>query len=173
MRLANRNCTGPCRSRTGGTADAGVLYRADPSCQESVLKAFPRSDGKSCTTMIRESAGNLYGTFVNGVFGFDTACHYSVLEARRIFPVAGRFLPIRTFPRNRRPFTATTRASPRAAARAISGTTSMRSDESGSLPGGADAELFAWRHRFPANAHGKAAKRSTQSQARQGMSLSD
>src|ERR1017187_6097776 len=48
----------------GGTADVGVVYKVDAAGQETVLYTFPPPhDGASPTAgVVRDSAGNLYGT---------------------------------------------------------------------------------------------------------------
>jgi uncharacterized repeat protein (TIGR03803 family) len=47
----------------GGTAGNGVVYKLDPTGQETVLHSFKGTDGASPRSgVIRDSAGNLYGT---------------------------------------------------------------------------------------------------------------
>jgi uncharacterized repeat protein (TIGR03803 family) len=55
----------------GGTAQAGVVHKIGTSGQETVLYSFPgATDGRyPLAGVIRDSAGNLYGTTNNG----DTA----------------------------------------------------------------------------------------------------
>ena len=52
----------------GGTANAGVVYKIDPSGQETVLYAFTGGDdgANPYAGVTLDSAGNLYGTTVNG-----------------------------------------------------------------------------------------------------------
>ena len=71
----------------GGTADAGVVYELDPTGQETVLYNFTGgADGASpYAGVIRDAAGNLYGTTTAGgtgagvVYKLDTANHETVL----------------------------------------------------------------------------------------------
>jgi uncharacterized repeat protein (TIGR03803 family) len=53
---------------TGGAANAGVVYKLDTAGQETVLYGFPSSADGSFTEagVIRDSAGNLYGTTPSG-----------------------------------------------------------------------------------------------------------
>jgi uncharacterized repeat protein (TIGR03803 family) len=55
-------------TEVGGTANAGVVYKLDPSGQETVLYSFTGgSDGGTpLAGVIRDSAGNLYGTASGG-----------------------------------------------------------------------------------------------------------
>ena len=73
---------------SGGTANAGVVYKLDTSRQETVLHTFTGgADGSQpFAGVIRDSAGNLYGTtFGGGTAGFgvvyklDTAGEETVL----------------------------------------------------------------------------------------------
>jgi uncharacterized repeat protein (TIGR03803 family) len=52
----------------GGTAQGGVVYKLDSAGQETLLYSFPgAADGRyPLAGVIRDSAGNLYGTTVNG-----------------------------------------------------------------------------------------------------------
>jgi uncharacterized repeat protein (TIGR03803 family) len=72
----------------GGTANDGVVYKLDASAHYTVLHNFTGgSDGKSpYAGVIRDSAGNLYGTTYSGgtagrglVYKLDTAGNYTVL----------------------------------------------------------------------------------------------
>ena len=72
----------------GGTAGAGVIYKLDPSGNETVLYSFPGAAGGSepLAGLIRDSAGNLYGTTQFGgsagagtVYKLDTSAHEIVL----------------------------------------------------------------------------------------------
>jgi len=72
----------------GGTNDAGVVFKVDPSGHETVLYSFTGgADGSSPNSLILDSAGNLYGTTTNGggasgagvVFKVDTSGHETVL----------------------------------------------------------------------------------------------
>ena len=94
----------------GGTAGAGVVYKLDASSRhrETVLYSFTGgADGGGPNAIIRDSAGNLYGTTFSGgmagagagfgagvVYKLDTAGHETVLYsftggADGCFPVAG------------------------------------------------------------------------------------
>lgn len=51
----------------GGTRDAGVVFKIDPSGSQTVLYSFTGgADGSSPNGLIRDSAGNLYGTTNSG-----------------------------------------------------------------------------------------------------------
>jgi len=72
----------------GGAANAGVVYQLDTSGQETVLYGFTgKADGKKPEAgLIRDSAGNLYGTTQEGgignagvVYKLDTAGQETVL----------------------------------------------------------------------------------------------
>jgi uncharacterized repeat protein (TIGR03803 family) len=72
----------------GGTAGWGVVYKLDAAGQETVLHSFTggADGGYPAAGVIRDSAGNLYGTTVNGgragfgvVYKLDTAGHEKVL----------------------------------------------------------------------------------------------
>lgn len=73
----------------GGPANAGVVYRVDAAGHETVLYSFQGgSDGaNSFGSLVRDPAGNLYGTTQNGgtaslgvVFKLDTSGHETVLH---------------------------------------------------------------------------------------------
>jgi uncharacterized repeat protein (TIGR03803 family) len=72
----------------GGNAGAGVVYKLDASCHQTVLYSFTGGNDGSypAAGVIRDSAGNLYGTTAYGgaaqagvVYKVDTAGHESVL----------------------------------------------------------------------------------------------
>ena len=72
----------------GGTANVGLVYELDAAGQESVLYGFPGPADGSCPQagVIRDSAGNLYGTTVSGglgnggvVYKLDAKGHETVL----------------------------------------------------------------------------------------------
>ena len=72
----------------GGTNNAGVVFKVDPSGHETVLYSFTGgADGSSPNSVIRDSAGNLYGTTNIGggasgagvVFKVDPTGHETVL----------------------------------------------------------------------------------------------
>ena len=71
----------------GGTRDAGVVFKIDPSGHQTVLYSFTGgADGNSPNGVIRDWAGNLYGTTYDGgasgagvVFEIDTAGNETVL----------------------------------------------------------------------------------------------
>src|ERR1022692_1881474 len=71
----------------GGAANAGVVYKVDTAGRQTVLYRFTGgADGGGPTTgVIRDSAGNLYGTALGGtsdsgvVFKLDTTGHFTVL----------------------------------------------------------------------------------------------
>jgi uncharacterized repeat protein (TIGR03803 family) len=82
----------------GGTLGAGVVYKLDAAGHETVLYSFTNgADGGVPTAgVIRDSAGNLYGTAAGGgittgvcapylgcgvVFRLDAAGHYTVLHS--------------------------------------------------------------------------------------------
>jgi len=61
----------------GGPANAGVVYKLDLSRKQTVLYAFagPPSDGSSPSgNLLRDKAGNLYGTTYSGGSGAGAAC---------------------------------------------------------------------------------------------------
>jgi len=73
---------------SGGTANAGVVYKVDASGHESVLHSFTgfADGGLPYAGVIRDSTGNLYGTTYSGgtaddgvVYKIDTSGHESVL----------------------------------------------------------------------------------------------
>ena len=72
----------------GGTANVGMVYMLDAAGQETVLYGFPGPADGSCPQagVIRDSAGNLYGTTVSGglgnggvVYKLDAKGHETVL----------------------------------------------------------------------------------------------
>jgi uncharacterized repeat protein (TIGR03803 family) len=72
----------------GGTNDSGVVFKIDTAGNETVLYSFTGgADGNSPNSLIRDSAGNLFGTTTYGggasgagvVFKVDTSGHESVL----------------------------------------------------------------------------------------------
>jgi uncharacterized repeat protein (TIGR03803 family) len=72
----------------GGTAYAGVVYKLDTAGQESVLYSFTggADGGQPYAGVIRDSAGNLYGTTIGGgaagagvVYELDTVGQETVL----------------------------------------------------------------------------------------------
>jgi uncharacterized repeat protein (TIGR03803 family) len=76
----------------GGPASAGVVYKVDAAGKETVLYSFTGgADGAGPnTSLVRDSAGNLYGTTENGgahgkgaVFKLDTSGVETVLHAFR------------------------------------------------------------------------------------------
>lgn len=78
---------------SGGPPNKGVVYKLDPAGHESVLHAFTgRSDGQNpYAGVIRDSAGNLYGTTCGGggegcpgcgtVYRVDAAGNETVLHS--------------------------------------------------------------------------------------------
>jgi uncharacterized repeat protein (TIGR03803 family) len=77
-------------TQTGGTANAGVVYKLDPAGNQTVLYSFTGgADGANpWAGVIRDSAGNLYGTTAGGgtlgfgvVFAVDVAGHEKVLHS--------------------------------------------------------------------------------------------
>ncbi len=81
-------------TRVGGTANAGVVFKVDPSGNETVLHSFTGGDDGNSpyAGVIRDSAGNLYGTTGSGgagcpspgcgvVYKLDTARNLTVLYA--------------------------------------------------------------------------------------------
>ena len=84
----------------GGTGNAGVAYKLDTAGQETVLHSFTggADGGNPYAGVIRDSAGNLYGTTTRTAFGvvykLDTAGQYTVLysftgRADGFWPYAG------------------------------------------------------------------------------------
>ena len=74
----------------GGASGAGVVFKLGPSGKETVLYPFTGgADGANpIATLIRDAAGNLYGTTVNGgasgvgvVFSLDTTGKQTVLHS--------------------------------------------------------------------------------------------
>ena len=74
----------------GGALGAGVVFKLDTAGQETVLYSFTgNADGANPDAgLIRDSAGNLYGTTIGGgasgkgvVFALDTAGHETVLHS--------------------------------------------------------------------------------------------
>ena len=72
----------------GGTANLGVVYKLDPAGHETVLYSFTSGAGGATpyAGVIRDSAGNLYGTTYSGgaasagvVYKLDMAGHETVL----------------------------------------------------------------------------------------------
>ena len=81
----------------GGTANGGVVYKVSAAGQETVLYSFTGGvDGKSPSGgVIRDPAGNLYGTTEYGgtgnagmVYKLDPAGQETVLQASRAVPMA-------------------------------------------------------------------------------------
>jgi uncharacterized repeat protein (TIGR03803 family) len=78
-------------TRCGGTGNAGVVYKVDAAGHETVLYSFTGgADGSQpWAGVIRDSAGNLYGTTLSGgdgdgtVYKLDTAGHETVLYSFR------------------------------------------------------------------------------------------
>jgi uncharacterized repeat protein (TIGR03803 family) len=67
----------------GGTADAGILFKLDPTGKETILHTFTGGfDGAQPKGNVTfDSAGNLYGTTsIGGVYKFDTAGNFTVLH---------------------------------------------------------------------------------------------
>lgn len=73
----------------GGRSDQGVVYKVDTAGQEIVLYSFTGADdgGFPSSSVVRDSAGNLYGTTQSGgaegagvLFKVDTAGHETVLH---------------------------------------------------------------------------------------------
>jgi uncharacterized repeat protein (TIGR03803 family) len=87
----------------GGTANAGVVYKLDPTGHETVLHSFTggADGGRPTAGVILDSAGNLYGTAYNGgtanagvVYKLDPSGNETVLysftgRADGGFPSAG------------------------------------------------------------------------------------
>jgi uncharacterized repeat protein (TIGR03803 family) len=78
--------TGGTGSCTFGGAGCGVVYKIDPSGNETILHTFVETDGASPVGLVLDAAGNLYGTtFTRGQFGFgevykiDSGGNFSVL----------------------------------------------------------------------------------------------
>jgi uncharacterized repeat protein (TIGR03803 family) len=89
-------------SGAGGTSNAGVLYKLEASGRETVLYSFPggSSGSNPAGGLIRDAAGNLYGTTLYGgtadygvVYELDTAGQETVLhsfsELDGALPLAG------------------------------------------------------------------------------------
>ena len=83
----------------GGTANAGVVYKLDPHCHETVLYTFTggADGGTPIAGVIRDSAGNLYGTTYSGgaagfgvVYEVDTTGHETVLYSFTGGPDGGK-----------------------------------------------------------------------------------
>ncbi len=74
---------------SAGTAGAGVLFKIDPSGNQTVMYSFPGSDGSNpLPGVIQDSAGNLYGTTTGGgpanvgvVYKLDTTGHETLLHS--------------------------------------------------------------------------------------------
>ncbi|MGC9948415.1 MAG: choice-of-anchor tandem repeat GloVer-containing protein [Bryobacteraceae bacterium] len=68
-------------TRGGGTGKAGVVYKLDPSGRETVLHTFgaPHAGEAPSAGVVRDAAGNLYGTATNVVFKLDAEGQYTVL----------------------------------------------------------------------------------------------
>jgi len=64
----------------GGTANSGVVFKVDTSGQETVLYSFTggADGGFPLAGVIRDSAGNLYGTTPNGGSGFGAGVVYKL-----------------------------------------------------------------------------------------------
>ncbi len=57
-------------TEAGGTANKGVVYKFNPSGEETVLHSFTGRDGEvPMAGLFRDKAGNLYGTTESGGFG--------------------------------------------------------------------------------------------------------
>jgi uncharacterized repeat protein (TIGR03803 family) len=58
-------------TQTGGPSDFGVVFKLDPSGNETILHSFSGSDGKiPYGTLALDSSGNLYGTtYEGGAYG--------------------------------------------------------------------------------------------------------
>jgi len=74
----------------GGATDHGVIYKLDTTGQETVLYSFSGGDdgGNPYAGVVRDSAGNFYGTARNGgaaqfgvLYKLDAAGNYSVLHS--------------------------------------------------------------------------------------------
>src|ERR1039458_8699972 len=88
---------------SGGTANAGVVYKLDTTGHETVLYSFTggADGGHPYAGVVRDSAGNLYGTANEGgtanagvVYEVDTTGHQNVLYSFTVvadggFPYAG------------------------------------------------------------------------------------
>ncbi len=74
---------------SAGTAGAGVLFKIDPSGNQTVMYSFPGSDGSNpLPGVIQDSAGNLYGTTTGGgpanagvVYKLDATGHEALLHS--------------------------------------------------------------------------------------------
>jgi len=106
IRDAAGNLYGTTRYGGGGDANMGVVYKLDTAGQETVLHKFTggADGGETFAGVVRDQAGNLYGTTTSGgtggagvVYKVDTANQYTVLHsftggADGGFPKAGVIL---------------------------------------------------------------------------------
>ena len=74
VRDSNGNLYGTAAG--GGTLGKGIIYKLDATGAETILYNFPGGLGGEGPTspLIRDSAGNLYGTTVQGGHGLNCAC---------------------------------------------------------------------------------------------------
>ena len=70
----------------GGDCDCGTVFRVTSAKRETILHAFTGPDGINPEAgVVRDKAGNLYGTTLNGgngfgtIFKLDTRGHLTVL----------------------------------------------------------------------------------------------
>jgi uncharacterized repeat protein (TIGR03803 family) len=84
----------------GGTADAGTVFKVDPSRNETVLYSFqgsPSGGANPEAGLVRDSAGNLYGTAIGGtsqvglVFKVDPSGNETVLYNFKGYPDDGAY----------------------------------------------------------------------------------
>jgi uncharacterized repeat protein (TIGR03803 family) len=75
---------GPCNSDFG----CGVVFKIDPTGKETVLYNFagPPADGENGNDLIRDSAGNLYGTTIIG--GIETGSCTDINGCGEVFKIS-------------------------------------------------------------------------------------
>jgi uncharacterized repeat protein (TIGR03803 family) len=74
---------GACTTMVTGMSGCGTVFKLDPSGNETVLYRFTGGvDGQSPTAgLVRDTAGNLYGSSNAGIFKLDTSGTFTVLHS--------------------------------------------------------------------------------------------
>jgi uncharacterized repeat protein (TIGR03803 family) len=74
-------------TRSGGKANEGAVYELDATGQETVLYSFTggTDGGQPQAGVVRDSAGNLYGTTLSGGLEYGKGCLYSTAGCGVVF----------------------------------------------------------------------------------------